>query len=150
MLFDKVTEQYAFHYLMKSVTIPGNQSSIEILQSFDTWCYQHCTKMKFSIKDFFIKCDQICRNCGFCITFTEEILNGKLHFLCNAKFNNNIFSPVVTVVSFFKHKQFKNFSLLFRYNMAQARKHIVNRFGQILKPNHLNLKPRTKYVVGCL
>ena len=32
-------------------------------------------KMKFSIKDFFSKCDQI--------TFTEEILNGKLYFLCN-------------------------------------------------------------------
>ena len=29
--------------------------------------------MKFSIKDFFSKCDQS--------TFTEEILNGKLHFL---------------------------------------------------------------------
>ena len=33
-------------------------------------------KMKFSIKDFFSKCDQI-------RTFTEEILNGKLHFLCS-------------------------------------------------------------------
>ena len=29
--------------------------------------------MKFSIKDFFSKCDQIQ------ITFTEETLNGKLH-----------------------------------------------------------------------
>ena len=29
-------------------------------------------KMKFSVKDFFSKC-----------TFTEEILNGKLHFLCS-------------------------------------------------------------------
>ena len=32
-------------------------------------------KMKFSIKDFFSKCDQI--------TFTAGILNGKLHFLCS-------------------------------------------------------------------
>ena len=35
-------------------------------------------KMKFSIKDFFSKCDQI-----FPVDlaiFTEEILNGKLHF----------------------------------------------------------------------
>ena len=30
--------------------------------------------MKFSIKDFYSNCDQ---------TFTEEVLNGKLHFLCN-------------------------------------------------------------------
>ena len=31
--------------------------------------------MKFSIKDFFSKCDQV--------IFAEEILNGKLHFLCS-------------------------------------------------------------------
>ena len=37
--------------------------------------------MKFSIKNFFSKCDQIRRKCGL-VTFTEEILNGKLHFLC--------------------------------------------------------------------
>ena len=35
-------------------------------------------KMKFSIKDFFSKCDQI-RS----FTFTEQILNGKLHFFCS-------------------------------------------------------------------
>ena len=32
-------------------------------------------KMKFSIKDFFSKCDQ-------------EILNGKLHFLCSGNLKN--------------------------------------------------------------
>ena len=37
-------------------------------------------KMKFSIKDFFRKCDQT----ADLVTFTEEILNGKLHFLCSA------------------------------------------------------------------
>ena len=30
-------------------------------------------KMELSVKDFFSKCD---------LRFTEEILNGKLHFLC--------------------------------------------------------------------
>ena len=35
-----------------------------------------------STKDFFSKCDQI-RN--FLVTFTEEILNGKFHFLCSEK-----------------------------------------------------------------
>ena len=42
--------------------------------------------MKFYIKDFFIKCDQICSFQQFfadLVTFTEEILNGKLHFLCS-------------------------------------------------------------------
>ena len=33
-------------------------------------------KMKFSIKDFFSKCDT-----ADLITFTEKSLNGKLHFL---------------------------------------------------------------------
>ena len=42
--------------------------------------------MTFSIKDFFSKCDQI-RSFpqfpGDLVTFTEEILNGKIHFLCS-------------------------------------------------------------------
>ena len=37
-------------------------------------------KIKFSIKGFFSKCDQIRRKL---VTFTEEIFNGKLHFLCS-------------------------------------------------------------------
>ena len=38
--------------------------------------YKKC----FSIKDFFSKCDQIHRKLWILVTFTEEILNGKLHF----------------------------------------------------------------------
>ena len=41
-------------------------------------------KMKFSITDFFGKYDQI-RRIADLVTFTEEILNGKLHFLCSVK-----------------------------------------------------------------
>ena len=37
-------------------------------------------KMKFSVKDFFSKCDQIR---SFLKKFTEEILNGKLDILCS-------------------------------------------------------------------
>ena len=37
--------------------------------------------MKFSINDFFSKCDQIPQETADLVTFTEEILNGKLHFL---------------------------------------------------------------------
>ena len=40
-------------------------------------------KMKFSIKNFFSKCDQIRRELADLVTFTEEILNGILRFLCN-------------------------------------------------------------------
>ena len=42
-------------------------------------------KMKFCIKDFFSKCDQICKEAADLVTFTEEILNGKVHFLCSVK-----------------------------------------------------------------
>ena len=38
--------------------------------------------MKFSIKDFFSRCDQI-RSTADSVTFTEENLNGKLHFSCS-------------------------------------------------------------------
>ena len=39
--------------------------------------------MKFSIKDFFRKCEPI----ADLVTFTAEILNGKLHFLCSVLAN---------------------------------------------------------------
>ena len=46
-------------------------------------------KMKFFNKDFFSKCDQIRRflriwrqKSADLVTFTEDILNGKLQFLC--------------------------------------------------------------------
>ena len=39
--------------------------------------------MNFSIKYFFRKCDLIQRTADL-VTFNEEILNGKLHFLCSA------------------------------------------------------------------
>ena len=39
-------------------------------------------KMKFSIKDFFSKCDHIRRDL---VTFTEKVLNKKLNFLCSGR-----------------------------------------------------------------
>ena len=44
--------------------------------------------MKFSIKDFFSKCDRIKsrQETADLVTFTEEILNGKLHFLYSVNF----------------------------------------------------------------
>ena len=41
--------------------------------------------MKFSIKDFFSKCNQIRRKL---VTFTKETLNGKLHFLYSVSIQN--------------------------------------------------------------
>ena len=40
-------------------------------------------KMKFSIKDFFSKCEQI-RKKLWIFTFTKEIFDGKLEFKCSA------------------------------------------------------------------
>ena len=40
-------------------------------------------KMSFSIKDFSSKCEQIRRKLRIWSHLTEEILNGKLHFLCS-------------------------------------------------------------------
>ena len=57
-----------------------------LLHFYITFLYSSLTsfhtaqKMKFSIEDLCSKCDQIHRELGFVI-FTEEILNGKLHFL---------------------------------------------------------------------
>ena len=46
--------------------------------------FRYCTKkMKFSTRDFFSKCNQILRELWILVTFTEEIVNRKLHFLCN-------------------------------------------------------------------
>ena len=50
------------------------------MESIDKTTHYHY-KMKFSIKDFFSKCDQIHSLLPDFITFTKEILNGKLHFL---------------------------------------------------------------------
>ena len=43
--------------------------------------YSTAEKMKFSIKDFFSKCDQNPQETADLVIFTEEILNGKPHFL---------------------------------------------------------------------
>ena len=45
--------------------------------------------MKFSIIDFLSKCDQIQKTSDL-VTFTEEILKGKLHFLCSVMYCEGI------------------------------------------------------------
>ena len=59
----------------------------------------HCKKMKFSIKDVFSK-----QFPGDLVKFTEEILNGKLHFLCSdnilvLKVPQSNFSPLSICLS---------------------------------------------------
>ena len=46
--------------------------------------------MKFSIEDFFSKCDQSrAEEAADLVTFTEKILNEKLQFLCSVKTTGN-------------------------------------------------------------
>ena len=51
---------------------------IEIKIAFNT-----AQKMKFSIKNFFSKCSHNWQETADLVAFTEENLNGKLHFLCS-------------------------------------------------------------------
>ena len=55
-------------------------------KQFFTW--QTCTaqKMRFSIKDFLSRCDQIRKKLDL-VAFAESILNEKLHFLCSDDVN---------------------------------------------------------------
>ena len=50
-----------------------------ILWNFCFFWFFHCT---VNVTKFVQKCDQTIWNCGS-VKFTEEILNGKLHFLCS-------------------------------------------------------------------
>ena len=47
--------------------------------------YDTAQKIKFSIKDFFSKCDQNPQFPADLVTFTEEILNGNCYFLCSVR-----------------------------------------------------------------
>ena len=75
--------------LSKKVQLIHDHHEDLFQDNFDT-----AQKMKFLIKDFFSKYDQIF---SFpLVNFTEEILNGKLHLLCSVtwmmkkQYQNNI------------------------------------------------------------
>ena len=56
---------------------------LQMMELFESGELYTAQKMKYPIKDFLSKCDQILRKLENLVTFTEEIRNGKLHFLCN-------------------------------------------------------------------
>ena len=61
-------------------------------------------KMKFSIEDFFRKCDRIRRETVNLVKFTEESLNGKLLCLCSERcsifFRRNWHCSGIFIVTF--------------------------------------------------
>ena len=62
--------------------------------------------MNFSVKDFFSKCDPIRNFPADLVTFTEEILNGKIYFLCSVKSKSFIAKSmeIYTEMLLFKHE----------------------------------------------
>ena len=91
--------------------------------------------MKFSIKGFFSKCDQIRRKLLHLVTFTEKILNEKLDFLCSARWD--------------KHDCFDiHFHLITpldrRYSFIQNSNYIYfqNQFSNILFPESIDFSNR--------
>ena len=62
--------------------------------------------MKFSITDFFSKCDQI-QFAEALVTFTAEIRDGNFHFLCSVRhiYGHTLFLPGGTFISNFYKKK---------------------------------------------
>ena len=86
-----LNEIYSFTFVLNfkflsfySVILPVFREYSELCQTSNT-----AGKMKFLIKDFFSKCDQIRSflQIRSHLLNTEEILNGQLHFLCGLKLN---------------------------------------------------------------
>ena len=83
--------------------------------------------MKFSNKYFFSKCHQIRRNpkeIADFVTFTEEILNGKLHFL---------YSVIATSLFIYHLKTSENQNVLSKRFRMKKKKKIQNRLKKIVK-----------------
>ena len=74
--------------------------------------------MKLSIKDFFSKCDQIQFPANL-VTFTEEILIGKLHFLCSVV-KTTVFHKHIPEILLLNHKVSEK--------MAKTSETFTNRF----------------------
>ena len=81
--------------------------------------YDAAQKMNFSIRDFFRKCDQIRRELRYLITFTEEISNGKLYFLCSAKICELHLRCLINIKLWSKYTEsWKQKKLVRKYSMS--------------------------------
>ena len=88
-------------------------------------------KMKFSIKYFFSECGHIRRYADL-VTFTEEIHNGKLHFLCSdrhfqALHNRHLTQPAFTC-SKLKWKHQNNVWRFFKFNNKDTKTRLMKPF----------------------
>ena len=73
--------------------------------------------MKFTFKDFFSKCNQISNSPADLVTFTEEILSGKLYFFMQCKYHQNldIWGNILFAIIEYFNLQFE-YTYTFEYN----------------------------------
>ena len=76
-----------------SLTAP-DVSTVNPSPGYDRYTAHTTTaqQMKFSIKDFYSTCEQIIRDL---VKFTEEILDGKLHFFVRCAMSQNYFNEAI-------------------------------------------------------
>ena len=82
-LFGKIVNGYKSFLCILLKSISRDKSKSICLKRVQLFNKRTAQKMKFSVKDFFSKCDQFPADL---VTFTEKIFNGKLHFLCGDVF----------------------------------------------------------------
>ena len=75
------------HFLAPSVLIVSIMTFIETILQRRISDPVTAQKMKFSIKSFLSKCDQVTVDL---VSFTEEVLHGKRHFLFNLLYIYNV------------------------------------------------------------
>ena len=81
----------------------------------------HCTKnWSFPLRISSVTVTKSAGNYAYLITFTEEILNGKLHFLCSDTCKNNVFDN-----SFFS-QCLLSMSIWFHANLITLTEQILN------------------------
>ena len=93
-------------------------------------------KMKFSIKDFFSKCDQIRSflETAHLVIFTEEILNEKLHFLCSEitkKAAVMIYSLIYSIIASYFEFFIGNIFVIYQYILIQLRLDYCQIFNKV-------------------
>ena len=98
--------------IVKLMTAPFSNRNAKIMNCIYT---NHCTKMKFSVKDFFSKCDQIRRKLQILSHLLKKSLMENLIFLCSEwtykrkKHGNDMFfNTYETIASMTKVIDFPN------------------------------------------
>ena len=102
------------HYLFKLPLVRVLLHHLSHFQKFDT-----AQKMKFSIKDFFNKCDQICRKLRLWLNLQRKSLKENFIFLCSAR-------SAGTLTMVFSLQSIYKVSVLCLYTENTYKKQVIN------------------------